>query len=401
MFPWRSASDGSEATPTVQLNPYSGGWMRDPTRRQRHVGAAIARNVWHHALCTGDEHFLAGPGGEMLVEIARFWASLARFDPALCRWRIRGVIGPDEYHTAYPGAAEPGLDDNAYTNLMAAWTLDRARDALALLPPRRRAEFREDMRLDDAEEALWERVARGLRVPFLHDGVIEQFDGFGSLRPADPEKMRARHGGRRLDWALAAEGDTADAYQLTKQADVLMLLHLLPCDELIGTFARMGYAVTEADLGRTAAYYLARDTRASSLSATACAGALARLDPAASWRFFCGAMRPDCGPARAASTAEGLHVGAMAGMLDVLQRHYLGVRPDAAGLRLDPAPPAELGPVRTRLRVRGGDYDLAWDGAAVRLLADAGNTAPLAVTSRGDTRVLRPGAEIAVRADRE
>jgi alpha,alpha-trehalase len=56
----------------------------------------------------------------MLVEIARFWASIATYHAEHDRYEIRGVMGPDEFHTRYPDAAEPGLDNNAYTNVMAA-----------------------------------------------------------------------------------------------------------------------------------------------------------------------------------------------------------------------------------------------------------------------------------------
>jgi alpha,alpha-trehalase len=48
MFPWQSGSDGREETPQLFLNPRSGRWMRDHTRLQRHVGLAIAHNVWQY-----------------------------------------------------------------------------------------------------------------------------------------------------------------------------------------------------------------------------------------------------------------------------------------------------------------------------------------------------------------
>ena len=58
--------------------------------------------------------------GEMLVVIARFWASVATWDEAEERYRILGVMGPDDFHDRYPWRDEPGLDDNAYTNVMGA-----------------------------------------------------------------------------------------------------------------------------------------------------------------------------------------------------------------------------------------------------------------------------------------
>ena len=76
----------------------------------------------------------------MMLEIARFWASIAHFNPERDRWEIHGVMGPDEFHERYPGAAEGGLRNNAYTNVMAAWICrDRAAGARAPAgePPRR------------------------------------------------------------------------------------------------------------------------------------------------------------------------------------------------------------------------------------------------------------------------
>ena len=75
----------------------------------------MAYDIWQYYQATGDLEFLAEHGAEVLLEIARFFAGLATHDPARDRYRIRGVMGPDEYSTRYPRAAEPGLDDNAYT----------------------------------------------------------------------------------------------------------------------------------------------------------------------------------------------------------------------------------------------------------------------------------------------
>ena len=101
-FPWQSASDGTEQTPTELHNPRSGRWMPDNSRRQHHVGLAVAYNVWQYYQASADLAFLREHGAELLVEIARFWAGLATHDPADDRYDIRGVMGPDEYHDGYP-----------------------------------------------------------------------------------------------------------------------------------------------------------------------------------------------------------------------------------------------------------------------------------------------------------
>ena len=43
-------------------------------------------------------------GAPMIIEIARFMANLATYNEALDRYEIKGVMGPDEYHDAYPDA---------------------------------------------------------------------------------------------------------------------------------------------------------------------------------------------------------------------------------------------------------------------------------------------------------
>ncbi len=340
MFPWRSGATGAEETPNFQLYPMSGHLLPDHTRLQRHIGAAIAHTVWHHALATGDESFLAEYGAEMLVEIARFWASIARHDPRSDRYDICGVIGPDEYHNAYPGAAEPGMDNNAYTNVMAAAALLHACAALDRLPPQRRRELAIMLDIAEHEPPHWRRVASRLRLCFDDDGVLMQFAGFDRLKRWSGIAFAEEQKQGRIDRVLEARGDTVDAWQITKQADVLMLLYLLAPDELAALIGGMGYAFDESQARRTARYYLDRMTHESSLSRVVCAGALARLDPALSWTFFQRALRIDRDTSETTSASEGLHLGAMAGTLDVLQRHYLGARVEADALAIAPAPPA-------------------------------------------------------------
>ena len=110
MFPWQSGSDGREETQTMHLNPLSGRWREDPSRLQRHVNAAIVASIWHYYQATGDIQFLRFYGAEMILEIARFWASMSTYNHSLDRYEIKGVMGPDEFHERYPDRrrARPG-----------------------------------------------------------------------------------------------------------------------------------------------------------------------------------------------------------------------------------------------------------------------------------------------------
>jgi CheY-like chemotaxis protein len=121
---------------------------------------------------------------------ARFWASIATHDRSSDRYEILRVIGPDEYHHAYPDAAEPGLDNNSYTNVMAVWVLRRALDVLNLLPEPRHSELREALDLRAAELSRWEEIIRKMRVVFHDDGVISQFEGYQDLKELDWDTTR-------------------------------------------------------------------------------------------------------------------------------------------------------------------------------------------------------------------
>lgn len=398
MFPWRSATTGDEETPGLQVNALTGRWMHDHTSLQRHIGAAIAHNVWHYYFATGDQSFLIEYGAEMMIEIARFWASIVRHDPAEDRYDILGVIGPDEYHTAYPDAAQPGLNNNAYTNVMAAVTLRRARMVLDILPHERRRELTEALALTDAEIAHWDRVARRLRLCFHADGVLSQFDGFDRLKPFDGKAFAQQHPNGRLDWELDKAGDTINAYQATKQPDVLMLLYLLLPEELLQAIRTMGYAMEPDSLRLTLDYYLARLTHESSLSMVVCAGALARFDRGKSWDFFMRSLCIDLSLDNSQSAEEGLHLGAMAGTLDVLQRHYLGIRVDQNDLVLTPSVPEQLGPVGMCLRHGGALLQLDWNGRTLQVTADASNQAPVPIRTETQVEALNPGGELTIEA---
>jgi len=353
LFPWQSGSDGREESQRLHLNPRSGRWIPDHTHLQRHVGSAIAFNAWQYATTTGDEEFLHGYGAELLLEIARMWGSLAELDPAFGRYRIRGVVGPDEFHTAYPGSDRPGIDDNAYTNVMASWTLARALEALDLLPGERRAELCERLGISGAELSHWDDVSRRLRVPF-HDGVVSQFDGYERLLELDWERYRREHGDlHRLDRILEAQGDSANRYKASKQADVMMLFFLLSSEELGEAFSRLGYALDPGAIPRNVDYYASRTTHGSTLSRIVGSWVLARSDRRASFGLFREALESDVADVQGGTTQEGIHLGAMAGTVDLLQRCYTGIETREGILRFAPYLPREITTLRTRLRYRG------------------------------------------------
>ncbi|WP_327341522.1 glycoside hydrolase family 65 protein [Streptomyces europaeiscabiei] len=353
MYPWQSGSDGREETQEWHLNPHSGRWLPDHSRLQHHVGSAIAYNVWQYCEATGDTEFLHTRGAEMLLQIARFWADLAAFDPETERYHIRGVVGPDEYHDSYPGAALPGLEDNTYTNVTAAWVLGRALDLLRRLPAWRREELRDRIRLDDDEPLKWEEISRRLWVPF-HRGVISQFEGYGDLAELDWAAYRTRYDDvRRLDRILEAEGDTVNRYKASKQADVLMLGYLFSPNELRQLFERLGYDLDDDIWRGTVDYYLRRTSHGSTLSGLVHGLVLARARQAEAWQYVQEALEADIADIQGGTTGEGIHLGAMAGTLDLVQRGLTGLETREDALWLDPVPLPALSEYGFSLRYRG------------------------------------------------
>ncbi|MGW7406549.1 glycoside hydrolase family 65 protein [Streptomyces sp. NPDC054833] len=361
MYPWQSGSDGREETQQLHLNPRSGRWLPDHSRLQHHVGSAIAYNVWQYCESTGDTEFLHTKGAEMLLQIARFWADIAVPDPDSGRYRIRGVVGPDEYHDSYPGSAQPGLDDNTYTNVTAAWVLGRALDLLRRLPAWRREELFQRVQLDDEELPKWEEVSRRLRVPH-HQGVISQFEGYDDLAELDWDAYRARYDNiRRLDRILEAEGDTVNRYKASKQADVLMLGYLFSPMELQQLFRRLGYRLDDEIWRKTVDYYLQRTSHGSTLSELVHGWVLTRVRRAEAWQYVHEALEADIADIQGGTTGEGIHLGAMAGTLDLVQRGLTGLETREDALWLDPVPLPALSEYGFSLRYRGH-----W-GVSVRL----------------------------------
>ncbi|MFE9773725.1 glycoside hydrolase family 65 protein [Streptomyces sp. NPDC005931] len=353
LYPWQSGSDGREETQRLHLNPRSGRWLPDHSHLQHHVASAIAYNVWQYGEASGDAEFLHTKGAEMLLQIARFWADSATWDDDLGRHRIRGVVGPDEYHDAYPGAATAGLDDNAYTNVTAAWVLTRTLELLRALPEPRRRELVERTGLDGGELEQWEDVSRTLYVPF-HDGVISQFEGYGDLAELDWATYRERYGDiRRLDRILEAEGDTVNRYKASKQADVLMLGYLFSPSELRGVLHRLGHRLDADTWQRTVDHYLARTSHGSTLSGLVHGWILARDRRAEAWTFCQEALRGDIADLQGGTTGEGIHLGAMAGTLDLVQRGLTGLETRADCLWLDPVPLPELSAYGFAIRYHG------------------------------------------------
>jgi trehalose/maltose hydrolase-like predicted phosphorylase len=393
MFPWQSGSEGTEETQKIHLNPRTGRWEPDLSHNQRHVNAAIFYNVWQYFQATRDLAFLRDYGAEMMLDITRFWASIARFNPERGRYEIHGVMGPDEFHERYPGAQEGGLRNNAYTNVMVAWLCGVAREVLTLLPAPRAGALRAALGIDDDELDRWEQISRRMFVPFHGDGFISQFEGYDDLEELDWDAYRARYGSiERLDRILRAEGDDPNRYKVTKQADTVMLFYLFSTEELRDLFHRLDYDVSLDLVRKNIAYYDARTSHGSTLSVVTHAAVLARVDPDASWQRFLVALDSDVNDIQGGTTHEGIHMGVMSGTLDLVQRTYAGARIRDDVITFDPQLPAQLDGLSFPMQFRGTALRVTLAGGLLTVEADRqAMRGPIKVGVGDDVRELAGG----------
>ena len=266
LYAWESADTGAETAPDRIIGPGGASIEILTGKLEHHISADVAYAVWRYWRATGDEDFLLRAGAEIIFDTARFWASRAVAESD-GKWHIRHVIGPDEYHE--------DVDDNAFTNVMARWNIERGLEAMELLRarwPKRAAELQEKLALDEGELADWRnavsRVPTGLD---LATGLYEQFAGFHSLEPFDLTAYA--HRTAPIDVVIGREHTQRS--QIVKQADVVALIALLP-----GQFS-----------GETAAinfrHYEPRCAHGSSLSAAMHALVAARIgDPDAALRYL-------------------------------------------------------------------------------------------------------------------
>ena len=379
LYAWESADTGAETTPEQVSGPdrqvidvFSG-------RQEQHISADVAYAVWHYWLATADEGFLLDAGAEILLETARFWASRADLE-ADGRRHIRGVMGPDEYHGH--------VDDNAFTNVMARWTLHRGLEAAALLRerwPRRWEVLARRLGVDDVELAQWLEAADTLATGLdPATGLFEQFVGYFGLQEID----LAAYAGRSVPMDVVLGREQTAATQVVKQADVVALLALLP----------------EAFAGQSGAanfrYYEPRCSHGSSLSSSLHGLAAARLgDTDMALRYFRQTAAIDLADTHVA-IAGGVHMAALGGLWQTAVLGFAGLSLRDDGLALAPRLPPSW---------TGLDFSVQWRGRrlAVRISQGAQSVEvtlevgePMMMVILGASHRLSRDQPLSVRPDR-
>ena len=309
-FPWR----------TIRGQECSGYWPAGTAAW--HINADIAAAFEQYRLVTGDQSLETEAGLAVLVQTARLWKSLGHHDRHGA-WHLSGVTGPDEY-TAI-------VQDNVFTNLMAAHNLRTAAEACARNP-----EGAHELGVSTEEMASWRAAADAAHIPYDEDlGVHEQCQGFTSLAEWDFDG--------RTGYPLLLNEPYVRLYptQVIKQADVMLAMHW------------RSHAFTPEQKARNVDYYERRTVRDSSLSACTQAvlcAEVGHLELAHDYTYETAMI--DLRDLHD-NTRDGLHMAALAGSWIAVVAGFGGLRDDDGVLALDPALPDGIRRLRFRLRWQG------------------------------------------------
>jgi trehalose/maltose hydrolase-like predicted phosphorylase len=368
MFPWQSGSDGREETQIIHLNPLSGEWGDDYSSLQRHVSLAIAFNIWTYYDVTGDLVFMEEYGAEMLLDICKFWASKSEADSD-GKFHIDKVMGPDEFHESLPGSGIGGVTDNAYSNIMVSWMMDKAFRVLNALEAGHRKRILEGLSLAEKDLEQWKLVRHGVALHVSDEGVIEQFMGYFGLDELDWEHYREEYGDiHRLDRILKSEGKSPDDYKLAKQADFLMSFYNLGTAEVERTINGLGYSLPKDFAKRNFDYYLARTSHGSTLSRLVHARLAWEMGMSDSaWELFMDALRSDLVDIQGGTTGEGVHCGVMAGTVYDVLVSFAGLNLSGDVPVLNPKLPGHWKGLDFRFTYRGNTYLVSISGQQIKI----------------------------------
>ncbi len=357
LIPWQIADTGEEETQEIHYNPMSGQWDPDLSRKQRHVSISVAFNLINYHRHTLDEEFLANEGGEMLLEIVRYWASKVRLNQKDNRYHIYRIMGPDEFHEKYPENPDTdgGIDDNAYTNLMVSWLF---KQAIAFLP-KISSKTKEKINFKDDEKENWLDIANRIYVS-IKDDIIEQFKGYFKLKEIDFEAYEEKYGDiGRMDRILKSENDSPDHYKVAKQADTLMLFYLLEPEEVKSLIEDLGYKVGDAValLQKNFDYYIKRTSHGSTLSYCVHAYLLDHVPGREDklWKWFQMALSSDFDDIQGGTTEEGIHCGVMSGNINLIYKGFAGVKMGEP-IHLNPSLPKQWKTLETNLKFQQHNY---------------------------------------------
>lgn len=189
------------------------------TFEEIHRNGAIAYAIYNYVNYTGDKAYLSQYGLEVLAEISRFWEERVNWSNAKGKYVMLGVTGPNEY--------ENNVNNNWYTNRIAAWTMEYTLEVLEYLKANENPRFVElidKLNLTDEETTKWKHIIENMYYPYDEErGVFLQQDGFLDKELVPVKELAPEHLPLNQNWSW----DRILRSCYIKQADVLQGLFFL------------------------------------------------------------------------------------------------------------------------------------------------------------------------------
>ncbi|MBI3285015.1 MAG: glycoside hydrolase family 65 protein [Burkholderiales bacterium] len=358
---------GAALYPMVTINGEECHNEWEITFEEIHRNGAMTFAIYNYINHTGDNAYLAEYGLEVLIAVSRFWRQRVQWSARRNGYVMLGVTGPNEY--------ENNVNNNWYTNLLAQWTLNYTRAALAQVQaddPQRYAEIVAKTRLGghEEEESIWADIAEKIVLPLdQQTGVFIQHDGF---MDKDLQPMSAIPAGEypiHKHWSW----DRILRSCYIKQADVLQGIY---------TFESK---FDKETLKKNFDFYEPLTVHESSLSPCIHAILASSLGyEELAYKFYLRTARLDLDDYNH-DTDDGLHITSMAGTWMAVVEGFGGVRVQNGGLQLAPALPKQWQAYSFKLGFRGVLLKVAVQNDAVVISNESAQDLTLSVYGQMQT----------------
>ncbi|TDB67068.1 family 65 glycosyl hydrolase domain-containing protein [Arundinibacter roseus] len=301
------------------------------TFEEIHRNGAIAYAIYDYVRYTGDKDYLTEYGLEVLIGISRFWKQRVNWSVQKNQYVMLGVTGPNEY--------ENNVNNNWYTNYIAAWTLRYTLEALEYVRNQGKIEdISSKVAFDFASEtAQWQHIIDNLHFPYDSERqVYLQQEGFLDKELLTVDQITS-HRPINQKWSW----DRILRSCFIKQADVLQGLYFFEED------------FSEEEIRRNFDFYEPMTVHESSLSPCVhaiLAAGLGKKEKA--YEMYLRTARLDLDDYNN-DTEDGLHITSMAGTWMSVVKGFAGQRVQDGLLILNPYIPEEWESYSFRLGFRG------------------------------------------------
>lgn len=314
------------------------------TFEEIHRNSAIAYAIYAYTQYTGDRSYLDEQGIDVLLGVARFWAGRVHYAKRADKYMIHGVTGPNEY--------ENNVNNNWYTNRMAAWELAYTAEQLMLVPREKAQQLgvsaEEIRRFREISEKMYPPEDEALGVFVQHDTFLDK-----DLMPASALPEEDRPLNQKWSW------DRILRSCFIKQADVLQGLYFLE------------HLYDKETVRRNFNFYEPMTVHESSLSPcvhSILAASIGELDKAQ--ELYRRTARLDLDNINN-DTSDGLHITSMAGSWLSIVQGFAGMRTISGELSFDPQLPDGWDGYAFKVVYRGRliEVSVSRDGAGLTLLS--------------------------------